>query len=63
MHVKGDLSDIENNARHNKKMGLKQMIKKLGTKYRIKCAIGAAIFAAIGITGVAAAMGADEESI
>ena len=38
-------------------MGLKQMIKKLGTKYRIKCIIGAVIFAAIGISGVAAAMG------
>ena len=44
-------------------MGLKQMIKKLGTKYRIKCIIGAVIFAAIGISGVAAAMGVDEGSI
>ena len=39
------------------------MIKKLGTKYRIKCIIGAVIFAAIGISGVAAAMGVDEGSI
>ena len=44
-------------------MGLKQMIKKLGTKYRIKCIIGAVIFAAIGISGVAAAMGVDEGSM
>lgn len=39
------------------------MIKKLGTKYRIKCIIGVVAFAAIGIAGVIAAMGVEEGSL